>query len=78
MASKAVCAGAGNRVRITAQLIEAETGAHVWAERYDRPLGDIFELQAEIDAQRRRRHRIQPPPGGNRARQAQAPGKPRL
>src|ERR1700746_3513697 len=39
---------AGNRVRITAQLIEAETGMHVWAERYDRPLGDIFELQDEL------------------------------
>jgi TolB-like protein/Tfp pilus assembly protein PilF len=39
---------AGNRVRITGQLIEAATGAHVWAERYDRALDDIFELQDEI------------------------------
>jgi adenylate cyclase len=39
---------AANRVRITAQLIEAETGNHVWAERYDRRLEDIFELQDEI------------------------------
>ena len=39
---------AGNRVRITAQLIEAETGAHIWAERYDRELDDIFDLQDEI------------------------------
>jgi TolB-like protein/class 3 adenylate cyclase len=39
---------AGNRVRVTAQLIEAETGTHVWAERYDRAIGDIFELQDEI------------------------------
>jgi adenylate cyclase len=38
----------GNRLRITAQLIEAETGAHLWAERYDRPLDDIFALQDEI------------------------------
>jgi adenylate cyclase len=37
-----------NRVRISAQLIEAETGKHVWAERYDRSLEDIFELQDEI------------------------------
>ena len=37
-----------NRVRITGQLIEAETGAHLWAERYDRPLDDIFTLQDEI------------------------------
>ena len=39
---------AGNRVRITAQMIEAETGGHLWAERYDRPLDDIFALQDEI------------------------------
>jgi adenylate cyclase len=39
---------AGNRVRITTQLIEAETGVHVWAERYDRPLDDIFAVQDEI------------------------------
>lgn len=39
---------AGNRVRVTAQLIEAETGTHVWAERYDRDLADIFAVQDEI------------------------------
>lgn len=39
---------AGNRVRITAQLIDAMTGKHIWAERYDRNLDDIFELQDEI------------------------------
>jgi adenylate cyclase len=39
---------AGNRVRITAQLIEGATGGHVWAERYDRDLTDIFALQDEI------------------------------
>jgi TolB-like protein/tetratricopeptide (TPR) repeat protein len=38
----------GNRVRISAQMIEAETGGHVWAEHYDRPLDDIFALQDEI------------------------------
>ena len=38
----------GNRVRITAQLIEAGTGNHVWAERYDRDLADIFAVQDEI------------------------------
>jgi len=38
----------GNRVRITTQLIEAETGTHVWAERYDRSLDDIFAVQDEI------------------------------
>jgi TolB-like protein/tetratricopeptide (TPR) repeat protein len=39
---------AGNRVRITAQMIEAETGGHLWAERYDHPLDDIFALQDQI------------------------------
>jgi adenylate cyclase len=39
---------AGNRVRITGQLIEAETGRHIWAERYDRDLTDIFALQDEL------------------------------
>jgi adenylate cyclase len=38
----------GNRVRITGQLIEAETGAHLWAERYERPIDDIFAIQDEI------------------------------
>jgi adenylate cyclase len=39
---------AGNRIRITAQLIDGNTGHHVWAERYDRRLIDVFELQDEI------------------------------
>jgi adenylate cyclase len=39
---------AGNRVRITAQLIEVETGNHIWAERYDRELEDIFAVQDEV------------------------------
>jgi len=38
----------GNRVRITAQLIEAESGNHIWAERYDREMADLFDLQDEI------------------------------
>lgn len=39
---------AGNRVRITAQLVEAETAVHLWSDRYDRQLDDIFALQDEI------------------------------
>jgi adenylate cyclase len=39
---------AGNRVRITAQLIDGAAGDHVWADRYDRDLTDIFEIQDEI------------------------------
>jgi len=38
----------GSRVRISAQMIEAEMGGHLWAERFDRPLDDIFALQDEI------------------------------
>ena len=39
---------AGNQARITAQLIEAETGKHIWGERYDRELDDIFAVQDEV------------------------------
>ncbi len=39
---------AGNRLRITAQLVETRTGHSVWAERYDRELKDVFEVQDEI------------------------------
>jgi TolB-like protein len=38
----------GNQVRVTAQLIDAETDAHLWAERLDRDMGDLFALQNEI------------------------------
>jgi adenylate cyclase len=38
----------GNRIRITAQLIDAKDGSHVWAERYDRSIDDIFTIQDEI------------------------------
>jgi adenylate cyclase len=38
----------GNRVRVTAQLIDAEVDRHVWAERYDRQLDDIFAIQDEV------------------------------
>ena len=39
---------AGNRARITAQLIDAASGRHLWADRYDRELADVFEVQDEI------------------------------
>jgi len=39
---------AGRRLRITSQLIDAQTGHHVWAERFDRQLEDIFDIQDEI------------------------------
>ena len=40
----------GSRIRITGQLIDALTGAHLWAERYDREISDIFNVQDEIAA----------------------------
>ena len=41
---------AGGRIRINAQLIDAETGTHLWAERYDREATDVFDLQDEVRA----------------------------
>lgn len=41
---------AGNRLRITGQLIDAETGAHLWADRFDGNLEDVFDLQDDITA----------------------------
>ena len=38
----------GERIRVTAQLIEAASGSHVWSERYDRPVDDLFAVQNEI------------------------------
>jgi tetratricopeptide (TPR) repeat protein len=39
---------AANRVRVSAQLIDAKTDTHLWAERYDRPVDDVFTIQSEI------------------------------
>ena len=55
---------ASNRVRVTAQLIEATTGGHVWAERYDRELADIFSGTGRDHRQRLHRH----PPGAGAQR----------
>ena len=43
-----MCARSGNRVRITGQLIDAATGAHLWADRFDSLLEDIFDLQDRV------------------------------
>jgi TolB-like protein/Flp pilus assembly protein TadD len=40
----------GNRLRVNVQLIDAETGAHLWAERFDKPVPDLFDMQDEIVA----------------------------
>jgi TolB-like protein/Flp pilus assembly protein TadD len=41
---------AGGRMRVNVQLIDAETGAHLWAERFDKPVADLFDMQDEIVA----------------------------
>jgi len=41
---------AGNRIRVNVQLIDAETGNHLWAERFDKPVADLFDMQDEIVA----------------------------
>ena len=38
----------GNRMRVNVQLIDAETGNHLWAERFDKPVADLFDMQDEI------------------------------
>jgi TolB-like protein/DNA-binding winged helix-turn-helix (wHTH) protein/Tfp pilus assembly protein PilF len=40
----------GNRMRVNVQLIDAESGSHLWAERFDKPLADLFDMQDEIVA----------------------------
>ena len=45
---------AANRVRITGQLVDAASGGHLWAERYEGTLDDIFDLQDRISRERRR------------------------
>ena len=41
---------AAGQLRVTGQLIEAETGSHVWADRFDGVMADVFELQDQITA----------------------------
>ena len=40
----------GNRMRVNVQLIDAESGAHLWAERFDKPVADLFDMQDEVVA----------------------------
>jgi len=48
MCSEAASAGSGNHVRVTGELIESATARHVWADRYDGAMNDIFALQDEM------------------------------
>jgi TolB-like protein/class 3 adenylate cyclase len=49
----------GNRMRVNVQLIDAETGNHLWAERFDKPLADLFDMQDEIVARLAGAHNAQ-------------------
>ncbi|MET4279382.1 MULTISPECIES: hypothetical protein [unclassified Bradyrhizobium] len=40
----------GNRLRANAQLVDSESGSHLWAERFDKPVADLFDMQDEIVA----------------------------
>ena len=68
---------AANRVRITAQLIDAISGTHLWADRFEGSIDDIFDLQDQRDRERCGRHRAEVGAGRNRAREAQADRQPR-
>lgn len=50
MCSKEACARGGQRVRITGQLIDAATGAHIWADRFDGAFEHVFDLQDQVTA----------------------------
>ena len=68
---------AGNRVRITAQLIEAETGAHLWADTLRRRAGGRFRPAGPDHRQRGRHRRAEPAAVGDRTLAAKASRKPR-
>jgi adenylate cyclase len=67
----------GDRIRINAQLIDALTGRHIWAERYDRELKDIFVLQDEITVKIVRAMRVKLTEGEQFLAEGKS-GKPRL
>jgi len=60
----------GNRIRVTAQLIKAQDGYHLWSQRYDREMADVFEVQDEIAAAiaGALQVRLSPKPAGERYR----------
>ena len=66
-----------DRVRVTAQLIEAASGTHIWSDRWDRPVADVFAVQTELaehvggKARRQYGHRHRGRPGGSEAQAAQ-------
>lgn len=68
---------AGGRIRVTAQLIRADTGYHLWAERYDRQLEDVFDVQEDIARQIAGALRLVFEPGEGEVRNARRTRSPR-
>jgi adenylate cyclase len=66
---------AGEQLRINAQLIDGSTGAHLWAERYDRPLDDVFAVQDDITGQIVRALHLELDAGRARPRHATVHGR---
>ena len=63
----------GNRMRVNVQLINAETGSHLWAERFDKPLTDLFDMQDESSRAWRTRSTPKSPPPRRAREQAPTP-----
>ena len=66
----------GKRIRVNAQLVDAETGNHIWAERFDKPIADLFDMQDEIVA--RLANQLQAELVGTEARRAEKTPNPAL
>src|ERR1700733_9588686 len=64
----------GNRMRVNVQLIDAETGSHLWAERFDKPLTDLFDMQGEIGG--RLANALSDQPGADEASRAEKAPNP--
>ena len=67
----------GDQVRVNAQLIDADSGAHLWAEQFDTPRADLLQTQDEIVTASGARDGTSTPPGRGRPSQTDARGKSR-
>jgi TolB-like protein len=67
---------AGDRIRINAQLVDAESGAHLWAERFDQPCGDVLDMQDEITTRLARAIQVELVAAESRRAAREHPGRP--
>ena len=65
----------GGQMRVNAQLIDADSGAHLWADQFDTPRADLLQMQDEIVARLATRDGTSTPPGRGRPSQTDASGK---